>query len=89
MNTQTKLAPKFRKAHDALKAVGCPVFIRNESDGPLLCISAESADSYLWINYYPEFPGNDPYENPKIEEILKPLGLHTEWDNPGSMSIWD
>lgn len=63
------------------------MFTRKDDEDKTFHISAESSGHEKWADYYG--PQGYPYENPKIEAVLKPFGLTLEWDNPGSLSIWD
>jgi hypothetical protein len=65
-----------QKAYDELKGMGVPV-LRNDWGG-YFEVSAESNDTEVWADYYPEYT-LDPYINPKITEVLNKHGLHAEW----------
>ncbi len=79
----------MRKAFKALSALGCPVFVRKgEESKQTFCISAETDTEEPWAVYYPEWQ-TYPYENPKIDEVLAKYGLTADWENPGSMAVFD
>jgi hypothetical protein len=79
---------KFQQAFDSLKTLGCPVFIR--ADNPKgFYISTEHANSHNWADYYGEFRGGYPWENPKIETVLSPLGLACDWENPACLIVFE
>lgn len=63
--------------------IKCSSFIR---DG-VLKVSGE--DGRGLIDYYGEYRGGYPYINPKLEAFAKEHGMHWEWDDPGSISLWE
>ncbi len=77
----------YRKAFNALKALGCPVFERIDRPGEFL-ISAEEENSWEWADYYNEFNRFPDFGvNAKVREVLEPLGLHAEWENPACLLV--
>ena len=79
----------FKKAYDKLKALGVPLFERNDRPGTFL-ISAEDEDSYKWVDYYNEYGRFPDFGcHAKIRETLEPLGLYVEWENPGCLVVYE
>ena len=78
-----------RKAYNALKRLGVPVFERNDHpDG--FFISAEHAESYKWVDYWNEYSRFPDFGvNSKIREVLKPLELFAEWENPACLGVYE
>jgi len=56
------------------------------ADGRLM-LSAEEGDGLL--DYYGEFRGGYPYIHPKLEEWAAERGGAFEWDNPGSVTLFE
>ena len=40
-------------------------------------------------DYYGEFTGGYPWINPDIEKIAEKAGYFCEWNNPGSISLYE
>ena len=84
-----------RYAFNALKKLGAPVFERSDLDEHgTFGISAESNYEEIWADYWEVayLDNNCGYVfgvNPKIIKTLKKYGLYAEWDNPGSLSVWE
>lgn len=78
-----------RRAYNKLKALGCPVFER--ADHPKgFFISAEDEESYKWADYYNEYNRFEDFGvNSKVREVLEPLGLFAEWENPGCLGVYE
>ena len=79
-----------KKAFTALKAIGCPVFER-EGESSHFCISAEDNTKEIWADYYEgcRMLGFSFGISPKITAILNAHSLFAEWDDPGSLSVFD
>ena len=82
-----------RRAYNALKKAGAPVFIRD--DGPnsahFHVSGEEGGKSENWVDYWNEAAarwGGDTV-NPKLTEILAEHGLFGEWETAGSVAVWD
>jgi hypothetical protein len=83
-----------RKAFTALKKIGAPVFVREGEEGPYFCISAEDNGEKTWADYYmmtdgPELEGWRFGVCAEVIDILDANGLYCEWENPGSLSVYD
>lgn len=76
-----------RKAYNALKRIGAPVFER--SDIEYFGISAEHNNSHKFLDYYGEFRGGYPYISEEVTAILNENGLYCEWESPGSVTVYD
>ena len=78
----------YRFAFNKLKALGVPVYERDDMDGRFQ-ISAEDSESYKWCDYY---DGNRPGwvfgVNPQVEGTLAKYGLFSEWINPGELGVY-
>jgi len=74
---------KQQKAFDELKAIGCPVFKRKDDEDKTFHISGEDNHSSMWADYY------DDYLNPIINRILSKYDLIAEWEDAGSMTVWE
>ena len=79
---------KYTKAFNALKKLGCPVFVHVDAPNRF-DISAEESNSDEWASYY-----NGDYRpdwifgvNPKVNEILSKHGLFAEWMNPAHLRV--
>lgn len=83
-----------RAAFNRLKKMGCPVFERADKPNTF-CISAEQngSDGNLWADFYDGQYSPSIYDDfgvdRRIESVLKPLNLFAEWENPGSLSVWE
>lgn len=78
-----------QKAYDELKALGVPLFERDDHPTGFF-ISAEHENSYLWVDYYNEYNRFEDFGcHSKIREVLEPLGLFAEWENPGCLAVWE
>ena len=80
---------EFKKAYKKLEALGVPLFERTDHpDG--FFISAEHEGSSQWLNYLePRKDWGFEKVNPKIREVLEPLGLFAEWENPGCLGVYE
>ena len=76
----------YNKAFSQLKALGCPVFKRNDHDG--FFVSAEDEESWKWASYY-NARADWQYEttNPKLDQVLHQHGLFAEWQNPSCLIV--
>ncbi len=73
-----------RKAFDELKKIGCPVFERASDNGSTFHISGEDNDrDTIWADYY------EDVIDPQICRILSKYDLIAEWEDPGSMTVWE
>jgi len=83
----------YRNAFEALKKIGAPVFERSDlADKESFGISGEDNYPICWADYYEGSAYadcDDSGVNKKIVDILEKYGLHAEWDNPGSLSVWE
>ena len=87
---------EFIKAYNKLKKMGAPVFKEYSNGRPIeggrFKISAEDNHDEPWADYYMEFgingDSNTPGLNKKICDVLEEFGLHAEWDNPGSLTVY-
>jgi hypothetical protein len=61
-----------------------PTVIERDSK---IIVSAE--DGLRWADYYGEFEGGYQWIEPVLEAFAKEHGLHWEWNDPGSISLWD
>lgn len=59
------------------------IFVR---DG-VVHVSGE--DGRGFVDYYGEFRGGYPYIHPKLVEFAESIGYFWEWDNPGSISLYE
>jgi len=69
----------------SLHELGCPVLVRMGDREQHFFISGEDATSDGWANFY----SADPFSNPKLDAILKPLGLNWDWESPGCMVVFN
>lgn len=72
-----------RPDYEIVDDIKCSTFIR---DGAL-CVNGE--DGRGLIDYYGEFRGGYPYIDPKLEAFAKEHGMHWQWNDPGSISLWE
>jgi len=75
----------YRKAYNALKKIGAPVFERYDHPDRFL-LSAEENYTRNWADYWSEF-GADV--DPEVEEICRKNGIYLEWENPGCLIAYD
>lgn len=76
------MSPKHLKAFEALKALGCPVFEREDHPTGFFISGEEGGtDGAWWIDYYQQF------DDPRIEPILRKHGLFAEWENPACQMV--
>jgi hypothetical protein len=81
------IKPNYKKAEQALKAMGVPTYQR--SDMPNFGISAEDSDSYKWLDYYEGYRMDwDFGVHPEIGKTLAKFGLRCEWENPGELGVY-
>jgi len=78
---------EYIKAYNALKAMGVPVYVRDDMDGRFQ-ISAEEPESYLWVDNYNGRADWDFGVNPKIDATLAKFGLFAEWINGGEVGVY-
>ena len=83
----------YIKAYNELKKMGVPVFVHSDDNRHgNFSISAEENDSELWVNYYAGCGSFDFWHgdniNPKLTEVLDDYRLYAEWNNPGSLSVF-
>lgn len=71
-----------RPNYDTVHDIKCTTFIR---DGAV-CVSGE--DGRDIIDYYGQYRGGFPYIHPKLEALAAQHGMHWEWNDPGSISLW-
>lgn len=57
-----------------------------EHDG-VVHVSAE--DGRGFADYYGEYRGGYPWIHPKLVEYAEKNNMHWEWDNPGSIALYD
>ena len=87
------MTKNHRTAFNRLKKLGCPVFERKDKPNTFF-VSAESSgtDGMLWADYY-DHAGISRYDDfgvdKRVDEVLKPLGLFAEWENPGCLTVWE
>jgi len=98
--THTRYTPAQRKsarqAYRQLERRGCPV--RKTQDaasgysqyGGLFAISAEEANSDLWLNYYPESYTRWDHgtHSDQLQAVLEAKGLYLEWYNPAVAVVY-
>jgi len=81
---------QFRQAFNKLQKMGVPVFERSDEPGRFL-ISAERAESYLWVDSYNcsmrRFGGETVH--PEITDVLSDNGLYAEWENAGCLIVYE
>ncbi len=77
----------FRFAFNKLKALGVPVYERDDMDGRFQ-ISAEEPDSFKWCDYYSSHPNWVFGVHPQVEGTLAKYGLFSEWINPGELGVY-
>ena len=78
---------RYRKAFNALKKMGVPVYVREDMDGRFQ-ISAECAESERWVSYY-ACPESWVFGvHPKLDHTLREHGLFAEWINPGELGVY-
>jgi len=53
----------------------------------VLCVTSDTGQGF--IDYYGEFRGNFPYIAPQLEEFAKANGMLWEWQNPGSIGLYE
>lgn len=82
---ETFTVPDFDvKKGDVVQTKRCPtVFIRANT----LHVSGE--DGGFFVDYYGEYRGGDPWIDPRLENWANMRGYYWEWDNPGSISLWE
>ena len=80
---------QYKKAYKALEKLGVPLFERNDyAEG--FFISNEHGESHKWVSYWePRKDWGFEKVNPKIREVLEPLGLFAEWENPGCLGVYE
>jgi len=80
----------MRTAYNRLKKLGCPVYIHVDDNDKRFSIDSEAPDAYLWADYWASGRRwGFETTNPKIDEILRPLGLFAEWCNPGRLAVFE
>lgn len=84
---------KHKKAHDKLKALGCPVMPGgNWSACSIFEISGETAASapngLPWADYYVDCESMPFGVNKVIESELAKAGLFCEWINAGVLGVY-
>lgn len=75
----------FKKAYQALRELGVPVFTNVDNRGNF-SISAE--DGYEWADYYTEARDWVFGVSPELESVLSAHGLWCEWENPGKLNVY-
>lgn len=83
-----------RKAFNALKKIGAPVFVRDESESCHFVISGEDNCKKTWADYWLTADGLEPEGFrfgvcPEINEILDKYRLFCEWETAGSLCVYD
>lgn len=83
------MKPKFKKAFDALKKIGAPVFTNADNDQiGNFSISGEDNSDEVWAEYYcPDFGVFGVSQ--RIEDVLAKFGLMCEWQNPGKLNVYE
>ena len=84
------MTKNHRKAFNKLRALGVPLFERRDHPTGFF-ISAEDENSYEWVDYWnmSRDRWNGEKVRPEIREVLEPLGLFAEWENPGCLAVWE
>ena len=83
------MSTNHQTAFDKLKKMGVPVFERSDQPERFL-ISAESEGSYLWLDYHNNRKEwRDWSINDDIQDVIEPLGLFAEWENPGCVIVYE
>ena len=77
---------QFKRAYNALKTLGVPVFEREDKPGRFL-ISAEHTNSSDWVSYWEAPPTWNFGVHPALDAVLKRYGLFAEWENPGCLVV--
>lgn len=77
----------FRRAFDALKKMGVPVYEHADDRGNF-SISSEDAGSDHWVDYYSQSPDWVFGVHPDVDATLSRHGLYAEWVNPGRLSVY-
>jgi hypothetical protein len=99
MNTQTRAQRAFSK----LQSIGAPVFNLGTERGTLFTLSAEHntygeldmetlellEEGDIWADYYGEYSTGYPEVSPKVTAILEHYGLGHEWNDAGTVHIFD
>ena len=76
---------KFRKAFNELKALGAPVYEREDIE--TFGLTSEKPGGDLWVNYWdgPRVWGSDT--SPELDAILRKHGMHAECQNQGEWFV--
>lgn len=85
MNTQTRAQRAFSK----LQNMGAPVLRFGKEDVALFVLSAEDNEKEIWADYWGEFGSGYPEVSPKVTKILDQYGLVYEWNDAGSVYIYE
>jgi len=84
MNTQTRAQRAFSK----LQSMGAPV-LRFDKGRATFILSAEDNENEIWADYWGEYSTGYPEVSPKVTKILDQYGLSYEWNDAGSVHIYD
>ena len=52
-------------------------------------VSVSAEDGKGFADFFGEFRGGYPWIHPDLEAFAKEHKCHWEWDDPGSISIWE
>ena len=78
---------QYRKAFNALKQLGCPVFERADHPTRFL-ISAEDPNSYDWAEYDGRADWEHDNISPVLRSTLSKFDLYAEWESPGCLVVY-
>jgi len=82
-----------KKAFEALKKLGAPVYEGRDWSGEYFILSAEEWGNgeVIWADYWDgmNIPGWLFGVNPKVTKVLDKFGLVAEWINPGVLGVYD